>query len=196
MTDSNTPNWNATITIHFNEKEADRGIPGSFRRVIEKFTECRIGTTAETNQTTDKDPHGSPQKVLALEPGWFCSACRQPTVQHAMWVDCNTSEPFDEFGTWNHYGSTYCHNDECEAEDIKILDRDGLAELLQEEKEQEIRIDTEMLWPDSTWRTCNVHPNCWHNDENHEVLHEDELVKRIADTKEGEKIRLLHSEEE
>jgi len=37
-----------------------------------------------------------------------CGACGSAEVQHAFWVDPNTMEVGDEFGTWNYDDNAWC----------------------------------------------------------------------------------------
>lgn len=56
---------------------------------------------------------------------YVCSLCGSDEVQHAFWVNPNTDEVFDEFGTWNHPGSAYCTGcDRGTDEGVQLISRE------------------------------------------------------------------------
>ena len=51
---------------------------------------------------------------------WICAVCGSEDVQHAMWVNVNTKEVFEDFGTWCSGDNNWC--EQCE-EHTEIVEK-------------------------------------------------------------------------
>lgn len=58
---------------------------------------------------------------------YVCSVCGSASVEHAFWVDPNTEEVTEEFGTWNYDDTVHCHD--C-GENHSIIDPDEFRQKL------------------------------------------------------------------
>lgn len=41
---------------------------------------------------------------------YVCEACGSEDVEHAMWVNVNTKEVFEDFGSWCNGDNSYCNS--------------------------------------------------------------------------------------
>lgn len=70
---------------------------------------------------------------------YHCARCKGTNVQHAMWVNPNTDEVFDEFGSWCAGDNSWC--EDCEAH-TDLVGTDN-APALTEEQIRVLRIFAE-----------------------------------------------------
>jgi len=61
------------------------------------------------------------EKVMMV---WVCASCGSEDVQHAMWVDMNTNEVHDIFGSWCHGDNSFCNG--C-GENSELVEREKSA---------------------------------------------------------------------
>lgn len=50
------------------------------------------------------------KRTKAKKPSYWCARCGGTNVQHAMWVDVNTDEVHDAFGSWCNGDNSWCHD--------------------------------------------------------------------------------------
>jgi hypothetical protein len=53
---------------------------------------------------------------------YVCSKCGGTNVQLAAWVNPNTEEVFDDYGSWNHQDTKWCGD--CEEHVLLVLKED------------------------------------------------------------------------
>lgn len=68
-------------------------------------------TTPQTNEPVDpndKDEQAHDPVENEEEPHYYCRECGSANVRHAMWVNYNTEEVGDVFGSWNEDDAAAC----------------------------------------------------------------------------------------
>ena len=124
---------NKTISIHFNQEEVDRGIPGSFVEMVKRLLARRVKIFGLIHAHGEMDEHGLHETVTAAKSGQYhCGTCGGSSLQTVSWRDVHTEEVHDDFGSWDETDTNYCNDcsDHCE-----IIDEYELRSRLATKKE-------------------------------------------------------------
>lgn len=91
--------------------------------------EILLAETADIDFQVTVHVHGVrlPSDSQAVAIQHVCSVCGGANVEHAFWVDPNTDDVSDVFGTWNEEDAVFCHD--CDANHDIVSPEDFRATL-------------------------------------------------------------------